>query len=230
MAKKKVSIQIEGRNYSLISADDSKYVHSVANEVTKSIHSTAQLSKQFDTRDCAVLTALNFCDDRNKAIKRNKDLVEKADRIIKQSNELNKMCNEYKNKLTEAINDNTTLVKKIKELEAKLSELQKENEQLKSDLSNACKPADSKAETGKHKSFSSKPENNTQKNFSPKAENGTQKSFAQNNASIKNKSTEKTPYKTTSQNTCDKNEKNNINNEFNMKQCSLFEENDSTDK
>ena len=32
---------------------------------------------------------LNFCDDRNKALKKNKDYVEKADKIIQQTNDLN---------------------------------------------------------------------------------------------------------------------------------------------
>ena len=101
MEKKRVSVQIEGRSYSLITTDDEKYVQKVANEVLSHIRKAAQSTKQLDTRDCAVLAALNFCDDRNKALKKNKDYVEKADKIIQQTNDLNKLCKEYREKLTE---------------------------------------------------------------------------------------------------------------------------------
>lgn len=132
MVKKRVSVQIEGRNYALITSDDEKYVHAVADEVTKRIRKAAQQSKQLDTRDCAILAALDLCDDRNKAVKKNKAVVNKADQIISNTNELNKRCGEYKEKLTEAINENTRLVKRIKALEAQLISIAKENEKLKS--------------------------------------------------------------------------------------------------
>ena len=117
MEKKRVSVQIEGRSYSLITTDDEKYVQKVANEVLSHIRKAAQSTKQLDTRDCAVLAALNFCDDRNKALKKNRDYVEKADKIIQQTNDLNRLCKEYREKLTEAMNDNTRLINNNKELE-----------------------------------------------------------------------------------------------------------------
>ncbi len=137
MAKKRVSVQIEGRNYALITDDDEKYVQNVANEVTKHIQEISQNSKQFDVRDCAVLAALDFCDDRNKAAQKNIDYVEKADKIIRQANDLNKMCKEYKEKLTEAINENTGLVRRIKELEKKLSGYTGNNNATKTDKNEA---------------------------------------------------------------------------------------------
>lgn len=82
MEKKRVSVQIEGRSYSLITTDDEKYVQKVANEVLSHIRKAAQSTKQLDTRDCAVLAALNFCDDRNKALKKNKDYVEKPTKLF----------------------------------------------------------------------------------------------------------------------------------------------------
>lgn len=134
MEKKRVSVQIEGRSYSLITTDDEKYVQKVANEVLSHIRKAAQSTKQLDTRDCAVLAALNFCDDRNKALKKNKDYVEKADKIIQQTNDLNKLCKEYREKLTEAMNDNTRLINNNKELEKRLAVLGHEVSQLKEKL------------------------------------------------------------------------------------------------
>ncbi len=132
MNKKRVSVQIEGRNYVLITTEDAKYVNGVAAEVIEHIRRTAQTSKHLDTRDCAVLAALDFCDDRNKSVKKNKDFVDKADKIIKQTNELNKTCTEYKEKLTEAINENTRLTKRVRTLEKQLAELVDENNRLNS--------------------------------------------------------------------------------------------------
>lgn len=202
MSKKKVSVQIEGRSYALITPDDAKYVHSVANEVTKNIRATAQSSKQLDTRDCAILAALNFCDDRNKAIKRTQEVVDKADKIIKQTNDLNKMCSEYKSKLTEAINDNTVLVKKIKELEAEVALLKNENESLKKESKSLKTEA--------------------QKNNSANKTN--LQNSATNNAKLQPNQTSKMPNNLQNQPVV-KNSKDDMQKGFAMQQCSLFEDN-----
>lgn len=144
MEKKRVSVQIEGRNYVIISTEDKAYVNGVANEVIKQIRHAAQSGRNLDTRDCAVLAALDFCDDRNKAEKRNKDVVAKADQIIRQSAELAKQCKEYKSRLAASINENTNLTKRVKALEEQLRVLLKENEALK-------KNRDSKAEENEKK-------------------------------------------------------------------------------
>lgn len=149
MEKKRVSVQIEGRSYSLITTDDEKYVQKVANEVLSHIRKAAQSTKQLDTRDYAVLAALNFCDDRNKALKKNKDYVEKADKIIQQTNDLNRLCKEYREKLTEAMNDNTRLINNNKELEKRLAVLGHEVSQLKEKLESVEKSKE-KAESEKN--------------------------------------------------------------------------------
>lgn len=137
MLKKRVRVHIEGRNYVLITDEDARYVNQIADEVREHIRKTSQGPTQLDTRDCAMLAALDFCDERNKANKRAQELIEKADRIIQQTNDLNKQCAEYKEKLTEAINENTRFSKKIKELEAQIKSLEKENDILKKSVKNA---------------------------------------------------------------------------------------------
>lgn len=137
MLKKRVRVHIEGRNYALITDEDAKYVSQIADEVREHIRKTSQGPTQLDTRDCAMLAALDFCDERNKANKRAQELIEKADRIIQQTNELNRQCAEYKEKLTEAINENTRLSKQVRELEAQIKSLEKENEILKKSVKNA---------------------------------------------------------------------------------------------
>ncbi len=146
MKKKRVSVQIEGRSYVVTSADEPEYVQKVAETVTKSIREASSHSTTLDTRDCAVLAALNFCDDRNKAVKRNSDVVKKADQIIAHTNELNKQMSEYKERLAEAINENTRLTKRIRALDEQLRLLVQENEALK-------KQVDSKPTTDSQKKF-----------------------------------------------------------------------------
>lgn len=160
MEKKRVSVQIEGRSYSLITTDDEKYVQKVANEVLSHIRKAAQSTKQLDTRDCAVLAALNFCDDRNKALKKNKDYVEKADKIIQQTNDLNRLCKEYREKLTEAMNDNTRLINNNKELEKRLAVLGHEVSQLKEKLESVEKGKE-KAKSEKTEPEKTEPEKNS---------------------------------------------------------------------
>lgn len=128
--KRKVSVQIEGRSYALITADDEKYVQSVADEVIAQIKEIVTSSHHLDTRDCAILAALNFCDDRNKALRNKKECISKADKIIRQTNDLNRQCAEYKTRLAEVINENTALTRKYRRLE-------KENEQLRNALQKA---------------------------------------------------------------------------------------------
>lgn len=131
MDKKRVSVSIEGRSYAVITADDADYVRTVAKEVADSIVQASHSSNQLDVRDCAILAAMDFCDDRNKAEKRNRDLLEKANQIIQKTNDLNRQCTEYKGRLTDAINENTSLIRRVKALEEQLRVLNKENEKLR---------------------------------------------------------------------------------------------------
>ena len=111
-----------------------KDIHPKYEEITKRIRKAAQSSKHLDTRDCAILVALDLCDDRNKVQKKNKDIVGKADKIIQNTNELSKSCKEYKERLAEAINENTSLTRRIRVLEEQLRVLSKENGELKNQL------------------------------------------------------------------------------------------------
>lgn len=131
MEKKRISVTLEGRSYIVITTDDEEYVQQVAKEVSASILNASRSAQHLDVRDCAILAAMDFCDDRNKEVKRNKDIVQKADQFIQKNNDLNKKIIEYREKLTDAINENTTLVKRVKALEEQLSTLNKENERLK---------------------------------------------------------------------------------------------------
>ena len=130
MEKKRVGVQIAGRNYVVITTEAEEYVESVAQDVIAAIRRASQTGRNLDTRDCAMLAALDFCDDRNKAQKRNLELIDKADLIIRKSADLSRQCKEYKDKLAEAINENTALTRRVKALEEQLRGLIRENENL----------------------------------------------------------------------------------------------------
>ena len=117
------------------------YVQGVADDVIAQIKKIVTSTNHLDTRDCAILAALNFCDDRNKALRNKKECISKADKIIRQTNDLNKQCTEYKTRLAEVINENTALTRKYKRLE-------KENEQLRNALQKAVNSAQAEENEG----------------------------------------------------------------------------------
>lgn len=131
MEKKRVSVQIEGRSYAVITNDDEEYVRRVAQEVGDRILAASRSGKHLEVRDCAILAALDFCDDKIKSEKRSKELITKADQIIRNTNDLNKQVSQYRERLTEAINENTRLTKRVRALEEQLRILSRENEQLR---------------------------------------------------------------------------------------------------
>ena len=147
MEKKRISVLLEGRSYVVITTESEEYVKKVANDVSAAILNASRSAQQLDVRDCAILAAMDFCDDKNKAVKRNKDLVQKADQFIKKNNDLNRQVVEYREKLTDAINENTALVKRVKALEDQLASLTKENDRLK--RSGESKKSDKKYENEK---------------------------------------------------------------------------------
>ena len=78
MEKKRVSVQIEGRSYSLITTDDEKYVQKVANEVLSHIRKAAQSTKQlvrFLRRLTSVMTATRL-------LKRTKIMLKKPTKLF----------------------------------------------------------------------------------------------------------------------------------------------------
>ena len=131
MDKKRVSVQIDGRSYAVITEDDEAYVKEIADSVSESLLRASRSGKNLDVRDCAILVALDFCDDSKKEKRRNRELVEKADQIMQHTNELNKKCTGYRERLTDAINENTRLSKRIRALEDQLRVLARDNERLK---------------------------------------------------------------------------------------------------
>ena len=81
MEKKRVSVQIEGRSYSLITTDDEKYVQKVANEVLSHIRKAAQSTKQLDTR-VRFLRHLTSAMTATRLLKRTKIMLKKPTKLF----------------------------------------------------------------------------------------------------------------------------------------------------
>ena len=59
--KKRVSVQLDGRSYVVITEDDEEYVKGIAAEVSENLLKASRSAKNLDVRDCAILVALDFC-------------------------------------------------------------------------------------------------------------------------------------------------------------------------
>lgn len=82
MEKKRVSVQIEGRSYSLITTDDEKYVQKVANEVLSHIRKAAQSTKQLDTVIVRFLRHLTSAMTATRLLKRTKIMLKKPTKLF----------------------------------------------------------------------------------------------------------------------------------------------------
>ncbi|MBQ1921375.1 MAG: cell division protein ZapA, partial [Ruminococcus sp.] len=71
--KKRVSVQLDGRSYVVITEDDEEYVKGIAAEVSENLLKASRSAKNLDVRDCAILVALDYCDDSKKEKRRNKE-------------------------------------------------------------------------------------------------------------------------------------------------------------
>lgn len=99
--KKKIQITVAGSQFTVVSAEDEGYTAGIAGNVDNSIIEMCRNGRVSVTA-AAILTAVNYCDDLNKA---NRDIEE-----------LKKQLQEYLQKLTEENNKKEELLKEIARL------------------------------------------------------------------------------------------------------------------
>lgn len=94
MKKRKVSVFVAGQKFTIITEDSEKYVTDIASKVDTSINSLVIKSNMTRER-CAVLTALDLCDDEAKARQalselreQIKDYIQDAARLKKENEQL----------------------------------------------------------------------------------------------------------------------------------------------
>ena len=82
MEKKRVSVQIEGRSYSLITTDDEKYVQKVANEVLSHIRKAAQSTSSLIPVIVRFLRHLTSAMTATRLLKRTKIMLKKPTKLF----------------------------------------------------------------------------------------------------------------------------------------------------
>lgn len=146
----KHTVFIAGKRFVLISDEKEAYVQSLASEVNNAIAKISEEIPALESKSCAVLCALNYADERNKEIQRNRSLSGNAKTVIDQADKQGKQLREMKEKLSRAeetvkalnnhnvelershkqlSNENELLRKKIEELNSHIEELKAASEQ-----------------------------------------------------------------------------------------------------
>ncbi len=87
MEKKKVTVFVAGQKLTLITAESEKYVTDIASKVDTAINSLFSATKM-SREKCAVMTALDFCDDEAKAKESLNQLKEQIKDYIEDSAKL----------------------------------------------------------------------------------------------------------------------------------------------
>lgn len=139
------TVFVAGKRFVLLSDDNNEYVQTLAQEVNSAINKISAENPALESRSCAILCALDYADDKNKEMDKNKSLSNNAKTILQQSDKHAKQIKELKEKLTEK--DKT--IEKLKEEIEKL----KASQSVQSTKHSESKPISNKSDTHTQKSL-----------------------------------------------------------------------------
>lgn len=142
--RNKINVIIDGRNFTVVGAENESYIRQLANYVDHKIKNLATKNDKLSQTMAATLAALNIADELHKAQKSLKELEVKAkDPLEKFSGiseelqksrvkivELEKLCLEYKDEVIQTKLNNEEIFKEISELKEKLEFKDLELEEL----------------------------------------------------------------------------------------------------
>lgn len=116
MEKKKVTVFVAGQKLNLITTESEKYVTDIAQKVDTAVNSMFA-SSNMSREKCAVMAALDFCDDEAKArvalneLKEQiKDYIEDSSKLRAENEELKAEIEKLKAEKQELLNSKKTLV------------------------------------------------------------------------------------------------------------------------
>lgn len=116
MEKKKVTVFVAGQKLNLITTESEKYVTDIAQKVDTAVNSMFA-SSNMSREKCAVMAALDFCDDEAKArvalneLKEQiKDYIEDSSKLRTENEELKAEIEKLKAEKQELLNSKKTLV------------------------------------------------------------------------------------------------------------------------
>lgn len=179
MKNNKVAVYVGGRRFILVSSESEEYVKNIAKRVNEKIGLVTKNYTQLDARGCAIMAALDFADDEQKALGKKAELVHQADKILKQADKQSKQIIELKKQ-------NAELDKKYDELLEQFQDLKKKNSNLTAQYNELKKFLDK--QVGLSSSAENAQKNSAEKNSAEKIEDGNNQNAQ---AAEKQKSAEK---------------------------------------
>lgn len=132
MDKNKVSVFICGHKFNLITEDNEKYVTDIAQKVDTKINSllsNSNLSKE----KCAVMAALDFCDDEAKTKKAMSEIKEQIKDYIEDSAKLRSEIENLKAQIEKLESEKTDIINSKKTIIASSAETKLEKQAVSAD-------------------------------------------------------------------------------------------------
>ncbi len=124
--KRKISVSIDGRNFSVVGAEDESYVRSLAYYVDQHIKSLANKNDKLDQTMAATLAALNIADELSKTNAKLKELEHKSKEPLERFGGVSKELEDAQKKVQEL--EKQSLEHKDEVIKTKLSMEEQYNE------------------------------------------------------------------------------------------------------
>jgi cell division protein ZapA len=143
--KNRINVIIDGRNFTVVGADDEDYVKSLAHYVDKRIKNLATKNERLSQTMAATLAALNIADELFKTKEKLYELERKAKEPLEKFGgltqeleeskakikDLEKLCLEYKDEVIKTKLSKEEQYKEISKIKEELEKKEKEIEELK---------------------------------------------------------------------------------------------------
>lgn len=127
MEKKKISVFVAGQKLTLITCDSDRYVADIASKVDTAINSLLNCTNM-SREKCAVMAALDFCDDEAKARAALNEVKEQIKDYIEDSNALRIEIDKLNSEIEKLKSEKEELLKSKKTLIASAVEIKKTTE------------------------------------------------------------------------------------------------------
>ena len=131
----KHTVYVAGKRFILLSDEKEEYVQKVAQEVNDSIVAITASNPTLESRACAILSALNFADDKYKEVMKNQRFAEKAKEVMTQSDKHAKTVRDLKEEIQKAKKLNESQLHQIADKNVEIKNLTNQVKDLSSEIS-----------------------------------------------------------------------------------------------
>lgn len=145
MDKNKVTVFVVGQKLNLVTADSEKYVTDIASKVETRINSLLSQSSMSKEK-CAIMAALDFCDDEakarqslNDAKEQIKDYIEDSAKLRAENDDLKAEIEKLKSEKQELINSKKTIIAASTEIKSEKEDTINADDDLSFDIDDSDK-------------------------------------------------------------------------------------------